>query len=89
MSTKPQILIARFYGQVAKLTLVISIIWMMVVVSNTLQKDYPADVEPELLTPLTPVIDEGVVEAITRREQMDSLLSTYVPVSPSPKPVNN
>lgn len=85
MKNNPQIMVSKFYGQVAKITLLTSIIWTIVAVTNALQKDYPTEVDAEVIAPLSPTLNEGVIERLTKREQMTEAVDSYIPPSPTPK----
>lgn len=80
MAKRTQVMVSRFYQQVAKITLLTAVVWAGLAVFNALSAEYPTEVKKEILEPLSPVIDEKIVEALTTRTQMGSLIDTYTPL---------
>lgn len=81
MAKRTEILVARFYKQIAYVTVVTAIVWTFIAVFNTLSVEYPSDVRPEILEQLNPTIDTEIIQALKGRTDTHSLVESYVPTA--------
>lgn len=86
MADKTEILVGKAYKQIAVLTLVTSVLWVLMAVYKAIEADYPADVKPTVLEQLNPTINQEAIDGLTQRTQMKEVLSSYS--FPSPTPVS-
>ena len=84
MANKTEILVNKAYKQIAVVTLITSVLWVLMAVYKAVEADYPTDVKPAVLEQLNPTISQDLVESLTTRTQLKEVLNGYSFPSPTP-----
>lgn len=71
MSRRTTVLVSRTLYQIAAVSLVTSVIWAASGVYQAVRDPVKIEVKPELLEPLTPTIDERVIDQLERRREIN------------------
>lgn len=70
MSRRSQIMVGRTLYQMAVVTLIASICWVVLAVYQAARDPVNVQVDKTILEPLNPVIDEGALAKLSQRRQM-------------------
>jgi len=90
MSRRSKILVSKSIYQVGIITLIASIVWVLISVYSALRDPVDIKVDPEMLKPLNPSLNQEVLDQLKSRRQMEgewSQLERIVVATPTPEPV--
>ena len=76
MASRNTILVSRTLYQIGYVTLVASIIWVGIGIYSATRQDFRVDVEPSLLEPINPILDQEIIKAIAERIKIESIPTT-------------
>lgn len=83
MVRRNTILVSRTLYQVGVITLIAAIFWLVIGIYLALAKSSPVDVDPGLLEPLNPVIDQKVVISLSKRSKVEEVFLDTQEATPS------
>lgn len=73
MASRNTILVNRTLYHIGYVTLIASIIWVGIGIYSATRQEFGVDVEPDLLEPINPILDQEIIMAITERIRVESI----------------
>lgn len=83
MSRRDSILVSRTLYQVGYISLITAIIWVGVGIYTASTKTTVVDVDPTILEPINPVLDQEVLKSLGNRLKIELDLSSVAPSTES------
>lgn len=82
MATRDNVLVSRTLYQIGVITLIASVLWVGVGIYSISGQEFKTQIDPAILEPITPNLDEEVIKAMSGRLKIEGDLTSPPEAAP-------